>query len=234
MNTDLFYTATSYKLSDTFIFPAIDVIGFNIQVDNNAQLPLHLHHIQCSRKVSGTTYIFYIADKNNDLYLSFSINENLDTNKNTYTLQIVDMNGVHAGVIVVNSAFIEWVYNSSFNSIQCGDNSIVFNPSYCSTYSDTRDFRLICENRRISEIILKDITCMKSLNNVYTFNVDIPPVEESDTLYAHTIKFVDKGKVFELTGDNINFIPVNSTNSVVKFDGQILAFTDLLKGDDYV
>lgn len=231
MNTDLFYSYTNYKLTENIIFPAIDIIGFNILVNTDSILPLHLQTIRLLRKINNTSYIFTLADKDNNVCANFTIDSNIQLNRDYYNIEVTDTEGANAGVITLHRQFLEWLYTMSFNSIHCTENTLLLNPTYCSIQHNTDDCRIIYNGTRIDNIRMNNIICTQDKNNphLYVFKNIYNDTMDEQVDYAHTIKFVDGSNTLTLTGKNINFIPVNSDSGIIKFDGQSLRITDIGK-----
>jgi hypothetical protein len=60
---------------------------------------------------------------------------------------------------------------------------------------------------------------------------EVKPIEK---LYAEKIRISDGKTTVTLSGTNINIIPTETNGGIVKFDGQIIVFTDELKEVDNV
>lgn len=231
MMCDLFYSSTSYQLTDNIIFPVIDVIGFNVLLDPIYSLPVHLKSITLSRKIHGTYYTFILADKLDNDCAKFVVSPNLDLSLAHHNIPIVNMSDFYAGTFTVKSTFIEWLYNIACNNVNCLPGALIFNPTYCHTHTDQADYRLIYQGERIDDINMINIVCERDQQNPHLYilsNVEGMVTEQAGD-YAHTVKFISDNASLTLSGKNINFLPYESSTGIINFDGKTLHFTDIGK-----
>lgn len=228
---ELFYTETDYKLTSMVTFPTQDIIGFNILFTENTNLPISLHKLTNTRYIDKNVYTLTISDSNKTNAVYCHIPSDLPSDKDHYTLQLVDSNNLYAGCLVVTDKFIAWLYSISFNDITCATNSVVFNPSYCTFYKDTNDFRFTYNNQKIDIIHMENLYYDEHTHKLEELIDEVKPIEK---LYAEKIRISDDKTTVTLSGTNINIIPTETNGGIVKFDGQIIMFTDELKEGDNV